>query len=79
MMDFSWFSLSTSGVMMVSWAGCLKDELELPQKPIDLGGKTVVHEKAPEFHLAPSSSRQSVTIKMEKRQRLDDRFCKQIP
>ena len=29
---------------MVSWAGCFKDEVQLRQKPVDLGGKTVCHD-----------------------------------
>ena len=44
MLDFSWFSLSNTGVLMVSWVGCFKDEVQLRQKPLDLGGKTVCHD-----------------------------------
>ena len=64
MMDFNWFTVASSGVMMVSWAGCLKDEVELRHKPIDLGGKTVSHEKPPEYHLTTSNNRQSIAIKV---------------
>jgi len=70
-MDFSWFTLSATGVMMVSWAGCLKDEAEqLRQKPVDIGGKTVDHEmKKMEIRLAPSNSKQAVAVKLEKKQK----------
>ena len=71
MMDFSWFTLSTTGVLMVSWVGCFKDQVQLHDKPVDRGGKTLEHEKnskqAAEIHLMPSSSRQSVTVKVDKK------------
>lgn len=70
MMDFNWFTLSATGVMMVSWAGCLKDEAELRQRPVDIGGKTVDHEmKKTEIHLVPSNSKQTVAVKMENKPR----------
>ena len=70
MMDFNWFTLSATGVMMVSWAGCLKDEAELRQRPVDIGGKTVDHEtKKTEIRLAPSNSKQAVAVKLETKPR----------
>ncbi|XP_066927211.1 cilia- and flagella-associated protein 54-like isoform X2 [Clytia hemisphaerica] len=71
MMDFSWFTLSTTGVLMVSWVGCFKDQVQLHDKPVDRGGKTLEHEKnskqTAEIYLMPSSSRQSVAVKVEKK------------
>lgn len=61
-MDFSWFSLANSGVLMVSWVGCFKDEVQLRQKPIDLGGKTVCHDtKAPSGNAVVNQSKNTTT------------------
>ncbi|XP_057307241.1 cilia- and flagella-associated protein 54-like [Hydractinia symbiolongicarpus] len=70
-MDVSWFSLSTSGSIIVSWAGCLKTTESIYQKAVDIGGKTMEH--APEIHIVPSPSRQSLSIKVEKIQSVASR------
>ena len=44
-MDQGWFTLSTCGALLVSWAGCpqhLESEIE---PTIDIGGRSVAHDE----------------------------------
>lgn len=73
MMDVNWFSLSSSGALIVSWAGCMKNEANLQQSIADLGGKTVEHFPH-EIHLVPTASRLSVTVRLDKRSRYEKKI-----
>ena len=66
MMDLSWFTLSTSGAMIVSWAGCMKTCINSMEKTVDIGGVTIDHK--PEIHIVPSVSKQTINLKVEKKQ-----------
>ena len=66
MMDNSWFTLSSAGALLVSWAGCMKKDItNIPTKSVDMGGTTVDHQTT-ELHLVPTASRLSVAIKIDK-------------
>lgn len=65
LMDINWFTLSTTGALIVSWIGCMKTCENYIVPVVDIGGTTVDHK--PEVHIVPSVSKQTINVKVEKK------------